>query len=369
MDHSPSTRRRFLRGLGAAGTAVVGVAATTGGVTATSALDDTFAFGFDDEFGRWPTWAADGFERSAGVDTETQPMNGNCYRSWVDVTPRERLSPAEPLSLTERLTGERDETFDLLTAQEWWTEEHASTYGRPLPVERMDAWNRALDVATTPAIYDGEETHAVPLTLDLVPLAYDTRYFEEPPSSLATLWNEDLEGRLLVRRFRERYAALYAEQAPDDPDDFDAVGEAMARQEPLLYDLGADESVADAFEGPVVAGLIPWSRLFSMRFDADLPVDFVVPEEGAFFQGYHAIVPTRSQHSDLARRFLDWATRPEHAAELVTRAGRKPAVDVTAHVPERYREFVTWPEDGTYLPDDQLADKVSVRYAAVAREV
>ena len=363
---SPSTRRRFLRGLGATAVAVAGGATASG---AAAAPDDDLTLGFDDEFGRYPAWAAGAFDGSVEPAVETRAMNGNCYRWWAEITLLERLSPGESLSLAERLTGERDDAFDLVTAQEWWTEEEAPTRGRALPVGEMDAWDRLLDVATTPAIYDGGSTHAVPLTLDLFPLAYDTRHFEEPPTSLATLWESDLEGRVLVDRFRQRYAALHAGEDPDDPEDLDAVRDAVARQEPLLYDRDAEESVADAFEGPVVAGVVPWHRLFRMRFEADLPVDYVVPEEGAFFQGYHAVLPTGSRHPELARRFLDWATRPEHAAELVTRAGRKPAVDVAEHVPERYRGFLTWPEDATYHPDDQLDDEVSVRYAEMRRDL
>jgi spermidine/putrescine-binding protein len=363
---SPSTRRRFLRGLGVTGAVVAGGAATS--TTASAASDDDLTLGFDDEFGRWPAWAAERFAPTVERAVETRDMNGNCYGSWTELTLAERFSPSELLSIGERLTGERDDVFDLLTAQEWWTEEEASTVGRALPAEAMDAFDRVLDVATTPAIYDGGATHAVPLTLDLAPLAYDTRYFDDPPTSLATLWDEELSGRLLVRHFRARYAALHAGQAPDDPDDFDAVADALAGQEPLLYDLDTDESVTDAFEGPVVAGIVPWHLIFSMRFEDELPVDYVVPEEGAFFQGYHGVVPARSRHPDLARRFLDWATRPEHAAELVTRAGRKPAVDIAEHVPERYREFLTWPEDATYHPDDQLDDEVSVRYWDLMRE-
>jgi spermidine/putrescine transport system substrate-binding protein len=378
----PASRRGLLRALGAAGAVattggLAGCAAVRGdGTTVPADLDSWPPDGgaADLALGHpwtdWAEWAAGAFEPPAApVDVTVERCNAN----GLDLD-RSRL---------ERLTEGRH-GVSLLGAQDWWVEDRGPGRAHPLPVDSLPAAGGLSPLATDAAAFAGpDRPRGLPLTVEPYPLVYDTTAFDEPPASLSVLFEDALAGRVAVEGHllgvRAQVAAMAAGQHPHDPDDFDAVAGTYADLRGRLRD--DEAAVADPgrsydrrqvrllADGDVVAGVFPWHVAFAARFDEGAPVDVVVPREGALYRTRWLAVPHGAPNPMAALALANWLLRPENAAELVTRAGRRPAVDVSEHVPERYREFLSLPADRPYVHNDLLPEDVSVAYGELRRRV
>jgi spermidine/putrescine-binding protein len=376
-----TSRRGLLRAVGAAGSAgtaaaLAGCAAVRGdGATVPADLDSwppadhaadlTLGLAWTD----WADWAATAFDPPAGpVDVTVERYNANA----LDV---------------ERSTYERfvkgPHGVSLLGAQDWWVEDRGREHAHPLPVDRLPAAGGLSDLAVDAAAFAGPgRPRGLPLTVEPYPLVYDTTAFDDPPESLSVLFDDALAGRVAVEGnlvgVRAQVAAMAAGQHPHDPADLDAVAATYADLRERLLD---DDEAADSrlsydarqvrllADGRVVAGVFPWHVAFAARFDEGAPVDVVVPREGALYRTRWLVVPHGAPSPLAALALANWALRPENAAELVTRAGRRPAVDVSEHVPERYREFLSLPADRPYIHDDLLPEAVSLAYAGLEERV
>ena len=253
----------------------------------------------------------------------------------------------------------------------------------PLPVDSLPAAGGLSDLATDAAAFESfDRQRGLPLTVEPYPLVYDATAFDEPPASLSVLFEDALAGRVAVEGHllgvRAQVAAMAAGQHPHDPADLDAVAATYADLRERLLD---DDEAADSrlsydarqvrllADGRVVAGVFPWHVAFAARFDEGASADVIVPREGALYRTRWLVVPHGAPSPLAALALANWALRPENAAELVTRAGRRPAVDVSVHVPERYREFLSLPADRPYVHDDLLPEAVSLAYAGLEERV
>jgi spermidine/putrescine-binding protein len=313
----------------------------------------------------WAERAAAAFD-AAEVRVECANANGlDVDRSW-----HERL-----------LDGRHG--VSLLGAQDWWVERHAPTDAHPLPLDRLPAARGLSDRATdTAAFRRSDRPHAVPLTVEPFVLAYDTTAVPAPPASLSALLDDSRAGRVAVEgnavALRPTVAALSLGQDPHRPSDLDAVAERTARLDDREYDGdladASDRSYDERMvrmlaDGAVDLGVFPWHVVHAARFDAGAPVDYVVPREGALYRTHGLVVPRRAPSPFAALRLANWALRPANAARLVTEAGRRPAVDVSAHVSPGRAEFLSLPDDRRYVHNDLLPEEVSVAYGEIRRRV
>jgi ABC-type Fe3+ transport system substrate-binding protein len=313
----------------------------------------------------WAERAATGFD-AAEVRVECENANSiDLDRSW-----HERL-----------LDGRHG--VSLLGAQDWWVEDRGPSHAHPLPVDRLPAADDLSDRATdTAAFRRSGRPRAVPLTVEPSVLAYDTTAVPAPPASLAVLFDRSRAGRVAVEgravALRPMVAALSLGQDPHEPSDLDAVAERTARLADQQYDgdlAGASDRSYDErmvrmlADGAVDVGVFPWHVVHAARFDADAPVDYVVPREGALYRTHSLVVPHGAPSPFAALSLANWVLRPANAARLVTEAGRRPAVDVSAHVSPDRREFLSLPNDREYHHNDLLSEDVSVAYGEIERRL
>lgn len=322
----------------------------------------------------WLSWAEPVFQErtGAGIRNRGDPV------LWENHRPNgNTLSPVlNPLSdaivdpVIERVPGLRDETgpieaIDVVDVRPGWLEAGVEDgLVAPLPVERMPAWkNFPEELREGPHRHNGR-TYGVPTVKVLSALVYDTDAFESPPDSWGVLWDEAYRGDVVLGGGYwdlPLVAALYTGQDPRDPEDFDAVGEAL---EALSEQAGSPSTPAEALEavtmGDAEVGVMRQSTVYRARVERGTAVDYTVPSEGTVYKCFYHLLPKAAPNPMAALRLIDWLARPEASARLFRREGVVPAVGAGGHLPAETASYLRWDDDWSLhnifpLPDDLSA--------------
>ncbi|MEM9911790.1 MAG: extracellular solute-binding protein [Pseudomonadota bacterium] len=156
--------------------------------------------------------------------------------------------------------------------------------------------------------------HGVPWTWGLTSFAVNTNDFSEAPTSIEVFWDESFEGKVSIRDDAleaVQFAAIATGQNINDINDLGAVESKLAELMPQIRTYWGSENDWNQF---MAAGDLSvatfWSGSASRSMTAGLPVEFVVPQEGAIGWLDGLSIPSSSTKQDAAHAFIDWMIDP-----------------------------------------------------------
>jgi spermidine/putrescine transport system substrate-binding protein len=330
----------------------------------------------------WLSWAEPPFRERTGVGINNwgDPVRWDVHRSDGDA-----LSPVlNPLSdavvdpVVDRVSGlggesAPTEAIDVVDVRPGWLEMGVENdLVAPLPTESMPAWENVPDeLRDGPHRQDGR-TYGLPTVTVLSTLVYDTDAFESPPDSWGVLWDEAHRGNVVVGGAYwdlPLVAALYTGQNPRDPDDFEAVGEAL---ETLRAQAGSTSTPSEALEavttGDATVGLLRQSTAYRARFERGAAVDYTVPSEGSVYKCFYHLIPKAAPNPMAALRLVNWLARPEASAPLFRREGVVPAVEAGDNLPAETATYLRWDDDWTLHNVFPLPESLSAPYGQLLRD-
>ncbi|MCR8723494.1 ABC transporter substrate-binding protein [Frigidibacter sp. ROC022] len=169
--------------------------------------------------------------------------------------------------------------------------------------------------AEDPKLNVDGKVYGVPWTWGLTSFAINTEAWDEVPTSVQVLWDPAHAGRISIRDDAieaMQLGALATGQDINDIEDLDAVEAKLAELLPNLRTFWSSENDWNQF---MAAGELDaatyWSGSASRSAAMGLPVQFVVPEEGAVGWLDGLSIPATSEHQEAARAFIDWMIDPE----------------------------------------------------------
>lgn len=308
------SRRKYLRGLGAAGAAAVSGCL---GRAARRRPADLSAWPPADASGELSYWSwqhywrnqAEAFQFEADlnrIDSETVPA-AEQYRRLADEETRDVVTL--PTRLFERAVA-----ADLLA---------------PFPPDVVPFWPPDEELHThDESLYlrDGA-AYGVPQTPMTYALAYHRERLDEP-SSWGLLWDESLAGRIGMPAdpvLAGQVAALYTGQDPNDPDDVDAVRAALRDQRSLVTTYWTDwNDCWRAFrDASVQAAVLPNPRMCLCSQDGT-PVVEVAPTEGVLYSQNTLAIPRGAENPYTALEFIDWSVEFKTGTNAMWNPGEWP---------------------------------------------
>ncbi|GAA6191996.1 ABC transporter substrate-binding protein [Phaeobacter sp. NW0010-22] len=161
----------------------------------------------------------------------------------------------------------------------------------------------------------GGSLHGVPWTWGLTSFAVNTNEFKELPTSIEVFWDSDYAGKVSIRDDAleaVQFAAIATGQDINDIKDLDAVKAKLTALMPQIKTYWGSENDWNQF---MAAGDLEvatfWSGSASRSMAAGLPVQFIVPQEGAIGWLDGLSIPTSSTKKDAAHAFINWMIDPE----------------------------------------------------------
>ena len=167
-------------------------------------------------------------------------------------------------------------------------------------------------------------------------LAYNTDVFKQAPTSLAVLWDPAHAGKVCLRddgEDAERFTALLLGQNPDAPTDMAAIRDKLRALKPQIKALFKTE---DEWLKLVAAKQCDLSLIWTTSVEIgrnkyNLPVSFVVPQEGAIVWRDALSIAAGAPDLNAAYAFIDFLISPDFYAAWGT-AGGAPVPSNTAAV-------------------------------------
>lgn len=161
----------------------------------------------------------------------------------------------------------------------------------------------------------GGGLHGVPWTWGLTSFAINTNDFDQAPASIEVFWDDSYKGKVSIRDDAleaVQFAAIATGQNINDITDLDAIEAKLAALMPQIKTYWGSENDWNQFmaAGDLAVATF-WSGSASRSMSAGLPVEFVVPQEGAIGWLDGLSVPTSSTKQDAAYAFIDWMIDPE----------------------------------------------------------
>jgi spermidine/putrescine transport system substrate-binding protein len=163
-------------------------------------------------------------------------------------------------------------------------------------------------------VYNGE-VYGVAWTWGVTSLAINKDKVTPAPASLEVLWDPRYAGKVSIRDDgveAVQFAALVTGQNMNDIKDMDAVKNRLKALMPQIKTFWSSENDWNQFfsAGDFDVSTF-WSGGAGRSAGKGLPVQFIIPIEGAVGWLDGLSIPAASKHQDAARAFIDWMIDPE----------------------------------------------------------
>ncbi len=147
-------------------------------------------------------------------------------------------------------------------------------------------------------------------------LAYRTDMVSQPPAAWADLWDPRFKGQLMLSDVAGPWpyelVIIAAMLNGGSIDNLEPGFEAMKRLKPNVarWFKSSNEVIANLERKEVAIALSNSFRTYAMK-DAGVPVEYVIPKEGAFCGVLSFHVPAKARNRDLILEFVNFATGVE----------------------------------------------------------
>ena len=292
------------------------------------------------------------FEEETGITVNTVSTYGSNDEWWAKVN-----------------AGEK--TDFLIASTDWVQRAMAADLLAPIDLSKISNLETLQEDFQENEVYISDAgSHAVPWTRVYYSLIYNTNEFSEAPTSWGITWDEAYEGRISVmdQAFaRVATTALYLGQDPLNPEDPEAIREALIEQKPLVPKYWQDfQNGMEIFlNEEAVVGQLTAGRT-RMAISQEGQVGWTVPEEGCVTFIDTFIIPKDAENVDEAHALIDFMIRPDNMVEQMTMMYYD-TLSAEAHdqLPDDIQPWFDLPEDAnlvlsTDLPNDirQMMDQM-----------
>lgn len=179
--------------------------------------------------------------------------------------------------------------------------------------------NVAPDFAANDAINSGGSLYGVPWTWGLTSFAVNSSSVGEVPTSISIMWDPAYEGRVSIRDDgleAVQFAALATGQNINNITDMDAVEAKLTELMPQIRTFWGSENDWNQFMASGEMDIATyWSGSAARSQSAGLPIEFVVPDEGAIGWLDVLAVPSASENAEAAHAFINWMIDPAFYVE------------------------------------------------------
>ncbi|MDH4573980.1 ABC transporter substrate-binding protein [Salinicola acroporae] len=174
-------------------------------------------------------------------------------------------------------------------------------------------------------LYDGK-LFGVAWLWGVTSFAINTGAFDAKPNSIMELWNPAHAGRLGWRDDAVescQFAALATGQDINDPSDYDLIRERLHALKPQIRTFWNSENEWNQYMASGEFDLATyWSGSAARsKNNFGLPIEFIVPREGAIAWLDGLSLPTDAPHPEAAKQFIDWMIDPEFYVQWDTEVG------------------------------------------------
>ena len=291
MLRGNQSRRRFLKTSGSVGAA--------GALTAVAGC-----LGGDDESLTYFSWGAyiddawiAPFEEDTGITVETETYESNADAiNQIETSPEgtyDVWTPSAPGADFER--AYRNDLLD------------------PIEPDNIPGWDEYIfDEMKLDDFWFDDELYAVPMTFGFDGAIYNHDEVGDLGDTISydVLWDEEYDGDITTRDDASTQvwtAANYLGQDPDDPDDLDAVQDALDEHVDLVntYWTSSAESIQIFQQGEATIGT-SWDGAYHRLVDEDEPVSLAFWEEGTIGWIDSFCVARGSENTEEAEQFIDY---------------------------------------------------------------
>ncbi len=166
---------------------------------------------------------------------------------------------------------------------------------------------------------DPEGKYTVCYNWGVTAIVYDKTKVENKPRDWDALWDETLEGEILMFNNSRDAMAIAMQLCGIDPskctkEDVDKATEKLKEQKPLLKKYVMDQ-VFNEMEGSQSAIAPYYAGDIAMMMEENEDLDYCLPESGSnlFYDAF--CIPTCSKNKENAEAFINFMHKPEIAAE------------------------------------------------------
>jgi spermidine/putrescine transport system substrate-binding protein len=285
-----ATRRSFLAGIGAAGTA--GFAGCTGGFGNQTLTMIDWGYVYSNG-------VIEAFEERHGVTVERQAAQGSAE------------------TLAQLRAGRAD--YDLVPLGNYAvTPAMEEGYLQPLDLDQVPAYDDVFDFLKADYFEQDGEVYGIPRSFGQTPLAVNTDIVDQEVSALADLWTESLAG-VAGGRDDARLQVLYRNAAKGEPlnpttadeVDFDSLrGDLIDRLE-LTAGLWNNGGESEQLLRSEEVGVQPvWNYVIQSMQSDGIPVERVYPAEGTKAWFIQHCIRDGAENPELAHTFIqEWHTQ------------------------------------------------------------
>lgn len=178
----------------------------------------------------------------------------------------------------------------------------------------------APEMATSELLTMDGAVYGVPWVWGLTSIAVNDNAFDTPPTSVDVMWDESYKGKVVLRDDAleaVQFAALATGQNINEINDLDAVREKLSSLMPQIRTFWSSENDWNQMvaSGQLDVGTY-WSGSASRaKTNFNLPVTFVIPEEGAIGWLDGLSIPAGADNVEGAQAFIDYMISPEFYVE------------------------------------------------------
>jgi spermidine/putrescine-binding protein len=207
----------------------------------------------------------------------------------------------------------------------------------PLRTENMDNWDNLRDRFRNPEYDPGEDFHVAGLCYGGNGIVYNTDYMDEP-SSWDDIYTEDTRGQVALPRSIDSVVAIAASDLEMDltsldenyDEKMDQVWERVGEINEYIFEWWDSGSTMQQLltEESAITGQLWTGRVYDLRTNEDVPVEYTVPEEGTSYWCDSYGVASNTDRRYTAEQFIDHVLQPELMAEFTSQIPYGPCVPV-----------------------------------------